>query len=252
MKRLIVGLCISASLLAAVSAFAFFYLFGGNEKRVVVTVPSFTGSMLADVVADGIFAIEHEGVYCDSPVGEIIGQTPSAGAKRKLAKGESCKITLKISLGKKLESIPRLVGFHYVEAANILREMGMNVRIVSIFDEEAERDTVLRSSPEAGSETARGERVTLFVAKNHIKGSVKVGDYIGLEKGEAVSKALSDGLCISEIILEHSDKYPSGTIIGQSIMKGASVPYGSEISLTVSSGEGKEQAKKRFWWERKR
>ena len=251
MKRLMVGLCVSFSLLAAVSAFAFFYLFGGNEKRVVVTVPSFTGRMLADVVADGIFAIEHEGVYCESPVGEIIGQTPSAGAKRKLAKGESCKVTLKISLGKKLESIPRLVGFHYVEAANILREMGMNVRIVSIFDEEAERDTVLRSSPEAGSETARGERVTLFVAKNHIKGSVKVGDYIGLEKGEAVSKALSDGLCISEIILEHSDKYPAGTIIGQSIMKGASVPYGSEISLTVSSGEGKEQAKKRFWWERK-
>ena len=252
MKRLMIGLCVSCSLLVAVSAFAFFYLFGGDEKREVVTVPNFEGKMIEDVESDARFALEREGVYCDRAEGEIIGQTPSAGAKRKLAKGESCKVTLKISLGKKLESIPRLYGFHYVEAANILREMGLYVRIMPIFDEEAERDTVLRSSPEVGSKIERGERVTLFVAKNHIKGSVKVGDYIGLEKGEAVSKILADGLCISEIITEHSNKYPPGTVIGQSIMKGSSVPYGSEILLTVSSGEDKEQAEKRFWWKRKR
>ncbi len=252
MKRLLIGVGASVLLLASVSAFAFFYLFGENEQREVVTVPSFEGRMLCDVVNDDRFMLEHEGVYSDSPAGKIIGQTPPSGAKRKLAVGEKCTVRLQVSLGEKKETVPDLAGFYYIEAANILREMGLTARIVYVFDGEAERNRVLRSSPERGSEIGRGERVTLFVAKKHIKSSVRVGDYIGMEKGEAVSKILSDGLSISEIIVEHSTEYPSGTVVGQSIMKGADVPFGSEIALTVSDGENKGSAKKKFWWERKR
>jgi serine/threonine-protein kinase len=164
----------------------------------------------------------------------------------KLAKGEKCRVRLKVSLGEKREILPNLAGFHYIEAANVLRELGISVRVVPIFGEGGERDRVLRASPEFGQSVKSGDTVTLFVSRERVKGSVRVGDYAGLEKEEAVSRILSDGLTVSEIVIEYSEKYAVGTVIRQSIKSGASVPYGSEISLTVCGG--KDRSSLRFWF----
>lgn len=248
MKRLVVGLLMSIGLFVAVSTCSFIYLFGGDESRDTVTVPNFEGKMISEIKDDPRFQLENEGEFSDRAEGEIIGQIPPSGAKRKLAKGEKCKVRLKVSLGEKREILPNLAGFHYIEAANVLRELGISVRIVSVYDEDSGRDSVIRSSPEFGQAVKRGDKVTLFVARDHIKGSVRVGNYTGLEKEEAVSRLLADGLTVSEILVEYSDEYPAGSVIAQSIKSGASVPYGSEISLTVCGGEDKGASRFRFRW----
>lgn len=251
MKKLIIGLLLSVATFVLVCVGSVAYLFAGQEKREVVTVPDFEGRIIGDTFADTRFLIENEGVYCERKEGEIIAQTPPAGAKRKLAKGEKCRVRLKVSLGEKRETIPKILGFNYIEAANILRELGLSVRIMPVYGEGKERDRVIRSSPEVGSTVSVGDEITLFVARDRIKESVRVGDYVGMEKGEAVSRLLADGLCIAEITEERSTKFPRGTVVDQSIKSGAYVPYGSEISLTVCCGEDKAPPRFRFGWGKK-
>ena len=220
--------------LFAVSVVAsFFLLFSGGEKRESVFVPDFVGKRLADIPLQTEFEIKSRGVYSEAPEGEIISQSPYAGAERKLASGDQCKIELWVSLGKKSNTVPDLRGYHYTSAAGILREMGVTVRVVSVFDIEAEHDTVLKTSPDIGSELHDGDRVTLFIARDRVKGSVTVGNYVGLKREDAIARLLMDGLNLGEIQIASSAK-KDGRVTEQSIKEGSLVPYGTEIDLVVN------------------
>ena len=108
------------------------------------------------------------------------------------------------------------------------------------YDSEAEADEVLRTSPEAGEALRRGDRVTLFVARRHIKSSVRVPALVGLRLEDACLRALSAGLVTGEIAYEYSEEYGEGTVVAQSRAQDSYVLYGTEVDLVVSLGREKE------------
>ena len=230
---------VSLALFTASIAVSLLLLFGGGEKRETLNIPDYVGKKLTDIHPSSMFLIESKGVYSDAPEGEIISQTPYAGAERKIKKGKRYKIELLVSLGKKRNSVPDVRGYNYAEAAGILRELGANVRTVDIFDENAEKDTVIRTSPEIGKELNDGDRVTLFVAKTRVKGSVTVGNYVGLSREDALTRLLADGLALGETELKASSQ-KSDTVLSQSIKEGSLVPYGTKIDFAISEGQKEE------------
>lgn len=212
---------------------AMLILFGIEERIDTVDIPDYVGKRLCEVRESSFVTIESKGVYSDAPEGEIISQTPYAGAERKLKRGEKFRVEVLVSLGEKRDAVPDLRGYHYAEAAAILRGMGASVRTVAIFDENAARETVIRTSPDIGAMIREGERVTLFVATARTKAEASVGSYVGLTKEDAIAKLLMDGLGIGSIIPERSAQSNNGVVLKQSIKEGALVPYGTEIDLTV-------------------
>ena len=186
----------------------------------------------------GDIKLESELVFSsDVPEGEIISQFPYAGARRKVADGEEYTVTLTVSAGKEENRLPSLEGYKYPSAAAILRSMGAEIRIVSVYDDEKESDVVLYTSPKSGVDIERGDTVTLFVSRNHIHGSVKVKSVVGLPLDIAATELLAQGLTLGEIKQEYSDEYEAGTVISQSVREGSYVLHGSAVDLTVSAGK---------------
>lgn len=228
------------TLLFALGAFAYLFLDRGEERE-IIEIPSFVGLQMDELSVPEEILIEKELVFSDSvSEGEVISQLPLAGALRKLARGERYPVRLTVSMGKKTEAVPDLRHYKYSEAAAALRSLGAGIRIVSVYDSDAESDEVLRTSPEAGEAIHRGDRVTLFVARHHIRSSVRVPSLVGLRLEDAGRIAMSAGLTVGEIIYEYSEEYGEGAVIAQSAVTDSYVLYGTSVDLTVSRGKERE------------
>lgn len=238
-KRLLFGALISLAVLAATATCIFFALFVNTKRdRDIIIIPSFVGQKYSEIEAHDRINFECELVYSDDvPEGEVISQTPYSGARRKIEFGELCTVKLTVSMGAEDRTLPDLKNFTYAEAAAALRSLGAQIRIVSIYDDEAESDRVLYTSPTVGERIEYGDRVTIFVCRKHVKGSVKVRDLTGLTQKAACTKILADGLLLGEITFEPSDTVEEGCVISQSLAPQTYVKYHSTINITVSTGK---------------
>lgn len=240
MKKAVVFFVSAIIILTLTVTGSLIYLLGGDGNREIIKIPDYVGMKITDVTSDRYFLIKSEGIYSSLPEGEIISQTPYGGAEKKLKPGERYTVKLTVSLGEETDRVPSVVGYHYTEAANILREKGVRVRMMSVYGDIAERDIVLRTSPTIGSEIRKGDTVTIFVGRIRTEEPIRVGEYRGKSQEIAVAEILASGLYISDVELEYSDEVEEGRVISQSIRVGSLVPYGSKISLTVSAGNKKE------------
>lgn len=223
-------------ILATIIVFVYFFVNLDGELE-VIEIPKFVGKKYSEIQSFDKIELERELVFSDEiPEGEIISQFPYAGARRKLADGEKYTVKLTVSMGKETQSVPNLENYKYNEAAAALRSIGAKIRIVSIYDDKKEPDIILRSSPASGARIERGDTVTLFVARNHIHGSVCVKNFIGLPLDVACAELLAQGLTLGELIEQSSDEFASGEIISQSIAPESYVLYGSKIDITFSTG----------------
>lgn len=238
-KRLGIAAIISLSVALLAVVGVSLYLLGdmGNERELIV-IPEYVGQRSDSISGSENITIESEPVFSnDVPAGEVIAQFPYGGAKRKLKNGEKCVVKLTVSLGKESKSVPQVKNFKYVDAASALRKIGARIRIVSVYDDSIEPEMVLRTSPAVGEKIESGDTVTLFVSRNHVRGSVCVKDFVGMSREEAVSELLSQGLTLGEINEAVSEDYPHGAVISQSITPQSYVLYGTKIYLTVNAGE---------------
>ena len=228
-------------ILTATAAFVFFFV-DLEGAREIIEIPNYVGRRLTDVVASDRIDFDVEAVFSSNvPEGEIMSQLPYAGARRKPADGEKYIVKLTVSLGRESQSLPKLEGMSYNAAATALRVLGARIKIVSVYDDKIERDTVLKTSPKAGDTVLRGDTVTLFVSRNHVNAPIRVKDYTGRAIEQASAEILAQGLCLGEVLHEYSDALPKGAVISQSIAPEMLVAHGSRIDIVVSSGKRVEE-----------
>jgi serine/threonine-protein kinase len=133
--------------------------------------------------------------------------------------------------------IPSVIGQHNEQAASLLRELGLDVKIRTRQDDRPE-GTVIDQDPDGGSRTAAGCKVTLTVAIPPRPIMVSVPSFIGRTEEEA-RKALTGFnvfrilLNLGDVTYESSEQHP-GIVIDQNPKPGENVPAGSSINLVVS------------------
>jgi len=237
--RLFLWAVISALVCAALGVFVLVYYFVPRDNDTyILTVPSFVGRADGEIEGDSAIEIKREWIYSgDTPKGEVISQTPYAGARRKLRIGEKYAVTVFISLGEQLGRVPDLRGVGENSAAAALRGLRARVRSVAIYGD-GEDGRVLYTVPQPDSEIRAGDTVTMFVSRRRVEEPITVPDFCGLELAEAYRLALALGLYITdeEVVFLNSVVYE------QSIPEGAVVKRGSYISFkTVETDEGGER-----------
>ena len=213
----------------------YYYFAPRNNGLTVFEVPSLVG--LDENGIDGLDGVEirREWIYSNEVErGIVISQTPHANARRKIAEGEKCPVTIYISLGEKTERIPELCGIDSLSAAAALRSIGARVRTVAIYGD-GEDGVVIGTSPKCDSEIHEGDTVTLYVNRHRVKDPVTVPNFCGTELADAVRLALSIGLFVGECDGE-------GIVISQSIPEGARVMADSYISFETDGS-----AREREW-----
>ena len=206
------------------------------------TVPNLMGKTLAEIQMDtsitSIFTIETgQSVFSSAPAGEIVGQTPLAGEKRKAG---DLTIKVEVSAGQQNITMVDLAGKEYREAFLEIEKLGLKVDTPEyISSESVAKGYVVSFTPAEGTDLAPGDIVRLVVSTGPEEKKVTVISFVDDDIETAKKKIRELNLVIGEIKYEADMSMP-GVVLGQSIKAGTEVVEGSFIDLVVSKGPDEE------------
>jgi serine/threonine-protein kinase len=220
-------------LAVAVIVFAFFTFISNRNNKLVV--PNFIGKNYATDIKDKPqykdYVIEVNDVqnsqYSD---GEVYNQDPQGGTKI----DKTDKITLTVAVGTKMITIPNIYNLDFAQAKTTLENLGFVVSEVAEPDTSVDYGTVLRTSPEQGTQAVQGTTVIVYYASD--ENLVEVPKLIGWDVAAARRLLTSLNLVLDNNIAQENSVEPKGQIIKQSYDEKLKVAKGTKISITVSTG----------------
>jgi beta-lactam-binding protein with PASTA domain len=197
-------------------------------------VPDLTGANVQearDVLEEAGLRVRVRRVESDQPAGDVVGQRPAAGA----TVSERGLVTLTVSSGPPGANVPDVVGEPASTARRELQEAGLRVQVERVASSKP-LGTVIRQSPEAGTDVEGGTVVNVQVAKPRPAppATIDVPRLVGLDVSDAQARLRDLGLR-STITRVESPK-PEGTVIDQSPSAGTALERGETVAFTVSSG----------------
>ena len=223
---------------------------GGGDKSEKIIVPDLIGRNIDEVMADPDitenFTVKEatERQESDRPVGEILEQDPDGDGKKKATKGTIITVTVS-SGGENVKDTYKVVDFtgkslDYVAAS--LDAHGIELKEEKEYSDDVEEGKVIRTDPEAGTELARGETLTVYISLGKEQKSADVPSLTGMTQ-EAAQRALSErGLSLGSVDQVESDK-PEGTVVWQSIDANSSVNQGTTVNIQISKGKKADEQK---------
>ena len=196
-----------------------------------VSLPSFVGLSVSEVMADKDFNYEVEYVYnseYDKDV--VIAQKPTAPRTVK----KNSTVILKVSQGVMSSIMPDLVKEPKIQAEKELSELGVDIYIKMEERDDFPEGLVIKTEPAAGETVNSGDVVTIFVAMEEIQRTRFVPNVIGSDVTEARRVISNSGLRVK--VVETVNEQPMGTVIWQNHGAGVELPTGSVVEIHVSVG----------------
>lgn len=208
-------------------------LFMPREKAAMtVEIPDLCGLSAENIKTEEWITVDIEYRYDQSiPAGIVLSQTPTAGSRRRL-NGNTCRVTVTVSLGQESLLLPHMAGRDVYEVATELRNLGLVVNTV-MQPSPREVGRVLESEPRAGERVPKGTAVTLTVSGGTVPKTVAVPQLCGLSRADALIRLWLCGLNVGEVI-ESPSYEPAGTVFRQSHAEGTVVLPGTKITIYVS------------------
>ena len=203
-----------------------------------VEVPDVTG-MTIDAAEDALsgYGLEMEigeQVYSSEfEAGEICAQNPLEGEKVK----EGFTITVSVSKGPSAGGVPEVVGKLIDEATRLIQESGYNVGSITNEDDASPVGTVIRQTPEYGSDAEPGSVIDLVVSTGNGTEEITMINLVGASLDTAEKMLKSANLSLKNVEYKYSDTYGKGTVIEQNVAMGEKVMTGTGISVVVSKGK---------------
>ena len=185
-----------------------------------------------DVLGEAGLRVRVRRLESDQPAGDVIAQQPAAGAK--VSAGGL--VTLTVSSGPAGATVPDVVGEPVSTARRRLQEEGLRVEIARVASSKAV-GTVIRQSPEAGTDVDDGSVVSLQVAKPRPTAApttIDVPRLTGLDVSDARARLRELGL--RSTVTRVDSQKPAGTVVEQSPSAGSALERGDAVELTVSAG----------------
>ena len=197
-----------------------------------VKVPNVTGldfDEAAQRLAQAGFKAEQgEQRYNNSaPKGTVLEQSLPPGARE----GVGGKVTLVISGGQRMVTLPTVAGMTRIEAQVLLEKEGFDVGDVSEAPSNAPRGTVIGTRPEAGSAVSVPSTVGIILSGGAPAPSMP--DVMGRDVGAARQVLTQIGIRSVQIVRDPNGPGLPGTVIGQTPVGGAPVVAGTTVQLRV-------------------
>ncbi|MFD7507098.1 Stk1 family PASTA domain-containing Ser/Thr kinase [Streptomyces sp. NPDC059850] len=163
----------------------------------------------------------------ETPQNTVVSTTPGPDSVRR----PDTPVNILVSKGEPIE-IPDLTGDAPADARAELREAGFKVKFAErrIFSEE-DRGTIAAQSPQAETDGAKGDTVTLTLSKG--QQMIEVPDVKGLSTDDAKRELEDLGFTVK---VDKPLLFPGDEVKDQSVSGGDKAPKGSEITITVKGG----------------
>lgn len=237
---IVVAVIIILVLALVIGRAAGLFRFGGSgtqqeEDSGQVEVPDLVGMTLDDAKKElndaGLgwkIGKQEESAQYDK--GYVMGQDPEDGEKVK----KNTQVTLDVSTGKAEEQVevPNVVGQDEADAQKTLEDAGFKVESTAVYSSQPQGE-VVATTPEAGTQAAKGSTVTIQVSKGEEK--VSVPDVRGTDENTAKNTLSGAGLNVT-VTTDYSDSVAQGNVISQDPSGGTKVDAGTNVNIVVSLG----------------
>lgn len=198
----------------------------------VVTVPTVVGqgqgAVAALLQAAGLVVGAVTTVNSALPAGQVLTQTPGAGAQ--VVPGSA--VTLEIASGPVI--VPTVVGRLQHDAEVVLRNGGLSVTVNQVTDSTVPAGEVISQIPTMGTALVPGSMMTILVSLG--PAPVQVPDAVGLTQAAAESAITRAGLALGLVKTSQSRIVPVGFVISHTPAAGFSVAPGTLVAFDVSLG----------------
>lgn len=166
--------------------------------------------------------------------GYVISQSVDDGT----AITKDTAITIVISSGKEMTSVPNVVNYEDSQATTLLEEAGLKVTHGYAYDDNVEKDHVISSDPVAGTEVEEGSTVKIIISNGKEQKKVVVPYLEGMSEADAAAK-LTEFNLVGAPTYEYSDTVKEGQVISQDPVVNTEVDEQSTVSYVVSKGQEK-------------
>jgi serine/threonine-protein kinase len=156
----------------------------------------------------------------------VISSTPAAGAQ---VRCES-DVTLTVSKGPNLVTLPDLLGDQQAVAESELDQLGL-IPNVETRDADEPEGEVIGQDPGPGSRLERNAEVTIIVSTG--AGSVVMPDVEGQSEDAAISTLQSRGLSVDVLSVETEERGEDGRVISQAPSPGTRLLAGDTVTIEV-------------------
>ena len=174
----------------------------------------------------------------DIPAGYIISQDPSYMPNYSVKEGST--ITVVVSLGQNLVTVPKVTGLTEEEARTQLEELGLIVNVEEEYSKKVEAGYVIEQSVDADEEIDAGETITIKVSKGIEK--VTVPDLNGKTESEAKTAIKEAGLKLKTVVTTEDTTKDDGVVVKQSLEAGTEADKDSYITITVNKLQVQKEA----------
>ncbi len=171
------------------------------------------------------------------PEGVVISQGTVKGTK--VAKNTT--ITLSISTGQSVSSVPNVVGYDQIDASEILEAAGFKVSVRTANSDTAEAGKVISQSPTGTTEANPGTTVviTVSIGKPEAK-TATVPNVLGYSESEARQALDAAGLQVEVSYNPNVEEFRG--VFAQSISAGETVEIGKVIIISIGTGAEQTEA----------
>ena len=208
------------------------------EPAARVTVPDVlgqTGEEATEVLESRGFDVDEQREFNEeAPRNRVFRQDPEAGAEVE----EGTEVTIFVSRGPQLVTVPSLEGQTLDEAAETLAEADLQLGNVSDEESEAEEGTIIAQDPPSGDRVDPDTAVDVTVSSG--PGTVIVPDVICQDFDSAQAEIESAGLQFDVIGQAFSLECDPGTVATQNPTGGSDVESGSTVRVRESLGPSPE------------
>ena len=166
--------------------------------------------------------------------GYVISQSVDDGT----AITKDTAITIVISSGKEMTSVPNVVNYEDSQATTLLEEAGLKVTHGYAYDDNVEKDHVISSDPVAGTEVEEGSTVKIIISNGKEQKKVVVPKLEEMSEADAAAK-LTELNLVGAPTYEYSDTVKEGQVISQDPVVNTEVDEQSTVSYVVSKGQEK-------------
>lgn len=226
---------VAAAFIVAAIVVGLIIWYNWGIKTETLIVPKLTGQnyeQVAEQYSDYKFKIEYQA--SNEERGTILSQSMQDG--RKIKKSQT--ITLVISSGPELATIPETTNLDLTTAKQALKARGINWNIIYKTDKEIASGHVITTNPPSSGTVVAGTEIDVYVSLGPEIVYVSYPDTKGYDLDTAKKKIEEAGLTVGEIKREDSTK-PKNIVIDQSPdpHSNTTIAKGTSVDLVVSTGE---------------
>lgn len=177
------------------------------------------------------YEIASEEYNSEVEAGRVISQDPAY--KNNFTIKENTVISLVVSKGIEVVTVPKVAGDTYEDAEKKLTDAKLKVERVEETSQKIEEGIVIRQEPAENTSLNAGDTVKVYVSIGTGIKQVSVPSLVNKTE-EAASKELTDAGLKVEVVYEEDTTKTNGVVLKQSVDVGKVVDEGTTVVITVN------------------